>query len=154
MKTKLNKFKLTQLFFYLIFLSLPIYIFLSLKIFPIDTSYIEKYLIILFVNFVGFFFLYYFSKNNYLISNLKYFLLTIFNLIYSKLLFFDSNLFFSNEVTPYITVNIFYLFFSFVLVNRFFYTNKLLLIQFIFYLSIFEVEIFGLYVVYLFYKYT
>jgi len=153
MKTKLNKFKLTQLFFYLIFLSLPIYIFLSLKIFPIDTSYIEKYLIILFVNFVGFFFLYNFSKNNYLISNLKYFLLTIFNLIYSKLLFFDSNLFFSSEVTPYITVNIFYLFFSFVLINRFFYTNKLLLIQFIFYLSIFEVEIFGLYVVYLFYKY-
>lgn len=153
MKSILSISNISQLTFHSILLYFPIYFFSSLNFYTSNEAFIEKYLIIFAINLLCFYLLNKFSKDNYFFTNLKFSTLIISNIVYSKLLFFDYNLFFPNEMQTYITVNIFFIIFSIVLINNLFYTNKMILIQFIIFLAIFHVELFGIYTIYMFYKF-
>ena len=146
----LNAFRLiTQI----IWLNIPVFLFINLKYFPTGTSYIEKYLIIQFINTSIFLVIFRKKNQNYLVQNFQFTILIFYNLAYTKLIYFDNNLFYIQNSEPSIVVNLAFILSSFYLVEKNFNKNKILMIQFIFFLAIFHIEILGIYLIFLYFKY-
>ena len=77
----------------------------------------------------------------------------LFNLIYTKHLYFDNNVFYNQNSEQNFVANLIFILFCVYLVDKYFIKNKFLLVQLILFLTIFHIEILGLYVIFLYLKY-
>ena len=155
----MNKFKKAYIFRTLILALqflwsfIPIFLLTNLNYFPVGTAFIEKYLIILFINFLVFLLIILIKKQDYLLQNLQFAMFLVFNLIYTKHLYFDNNVFYNQNSEQNFVANLIFILFCVYLVDKFYKKNKFLLVQLILFLTIFHIEILGIYVIFLYLKY-
>jgi len=156
LKEQLNPFNFNKYFyqivFQLIFLYTPIHFLVDRKIFQNDSAFLEKYIFIFTPIALIFIFLIFEKDKNYYLQNIQFFILLLFTIIYTKYLYYDNSIFFNESIEQSFITNLFFLIMTAYFIEKNYDFNKFLLVQFIVFLSLFHIEILGLYVIFLYYR--